>query len=88
MDKIRDLNPGRTGNLAALAVHAILQVLIEKILVLKTKPLTIGTGLLRSGVQRIDGHDRTVSGADRTFDALFEIIETYIFLLHISFNVK
>jgi len=88
MDQICDFYTGRTGHLATFAVHAILQVLIEKVLVLKTKTLPVRAGLLRTRVQRIDGHNRTVSCADRTFDALFEIIETYVFLLHISFNVK
>ena len=88
MDQVSDLNAGRTGHLTAFAVHAIFQVLIEEVLVLQTKPLTVRTCLLRSRVQRIDSHYRTVSGTNRTFDALFEIIETYVFLLHISFNIK
>ena len=88
VNQVGDLNAGRTGHLTAFAVHAIFQVLIEEVLVLQTKPLTVRTCLLRSRVQRIDSHYRTVSGTNRTFDALFEIIETYVFLLHISFNVK
>ncbi len=88
MDKVCDLHPGRTGHLATLAVHAVLKVLIEKVLVLKAKPLPVRAGLLWAGIQRIDSHNRTVSSTNRTFDALFEIIETYVFLLHISFNVK
>ncbi len=78
MDKVSDLNTGRTGDLTAFAVHAILQVLIEEILVLQTKPLPVRTCLLRSRIQRIDSHNRTVGGTNRTLDALFEIIETYV----------
>ena len=88
MDQVSDLNAGRTRHLTAFAVHAILQVLVEKVLVLKTKPLSVRTGLFRPWIHRVDNHYRTVSGTNRTFDALFEIIETYVFLLHISFNVK
>ena len=88
VNQVGDLNAGRAGHLAAFAVHTILQVLVEKVLVLQTKPLPVRTGLLRPWIQRIDSHHRTVSGTNRTFDALLEIIETYIFLLHIFFNVK
>ena len=88
MNQVSDLHTRRTSHFASLAVHAILKVLIKKVLVLKAKPLPVRTGLFRTGVQRIDGHNRTVSCANRTFDALFEIIETYILLLHVPFNVK
>lgn len=88
MNQVGDLNAGRAGHFAAFAVHTILQVLVEKVLVLQPKSLSVRTSLLRSGIQRIDSHYRTVSGTNRTFDALLEIIETYIFLLHIFFNVK
>lgn len=88
MDQVRDLHPGRAGHFAALAVHAIFQVLVEEIPVLQTKPLSVRTGLLGTRKQRIDGHNRTVSRTYRTFDALLEIIETYVLLLHIPFNAK
>ena len=82
MDKVGDLHTGRTGDLAAFAVHAVLQVLIEEKLVLQTKSLPVRSRLLRSRVQRIDSHNRTVGSADCTLYALFEIIETYVLFLH------
>ena len=94
MDKVGNLHSGWTGDLTSLAVHAILQVLIEKPLVFQSETFTVRAGLFRTGiirinchhrtVRRIDGHDRAIGRTHRTFDALLKIIETDVLLLHVT----
>ena len=82
MDEISDLHAGRAGDFAPFAVHAELQVLVEKEFVFEAKPLSVRAGLLRTRKGGIDRYDRAIHGTDRTLDALLKIIETDIPLLH------
>ena len=84
MDKVGNLHSGWTGDLTSLAVHAILQVLIEKPLVFQAETFPVRTGLFRTWIRRIDGHDRAIGRTHRTFDALLKFIETDVLLLHVT----
>ena len=84
MDKVGNLHSGWTGDLTSLAVHAILQVLIEKPLVFQAETFPVRTGLFRTWIRRIYCYDRTVCRTHRSFDALLKIIETDVLLLHVT----
>ena len=54
LDQVGYLDPGRAGDLAPLAVEAILEADIEEERVLEAQALSVGTRLLGSGIQRIN----------------------------------
>ena len=66
------LHTRRTGHLTALAIEAVLQCVVEECRVLETVALTVGTGLLRTGIEGIDLHHRTYLSADIALLAIFE----------------
>ena len=85
MDYVRNLDAGRTGRLASLAVHAVFQVLIIEEGVLQPEPLPVRSGLFRAGEERVQRYDRAIGRTDGAFDALLEIVEADVLLLHVSF---
>ena len=74
LDDVGDMDPGRTGYLAALAVEAVLQGLVEEIRVFQAQPFAVRTGLLRAGIEGIDLDDRAVGGTHGAFHALFKVV--------------
>ena len=74
LDDVRDVDAGRAGDLAALAVQAVFEGLVEEVRVLEPEPFSVGTGLLGAGVARVHRHDRAVGRADGAFHALLEVM--------------
>ena len=74
LDKIRHFHAGRAGNLAALAVEAILERIAEEIRVLEPQAFAVRAGLLGAGVQRIYLKYRTIGRADGALHAFLEIV--------------
>ena len=74
LDDVGDMYAGRAHDLAALAVQAVLQGLVEEVRILEPEPFSVGAGLLGAGIARVHRHDRAVGRADGALHALFEIV--------------
>ena len=82
VDYVGNPHPRRARLLAALAVKAIFKVGIEKRGVHHAQSLPVRAGLLGAGIGGKDLHHGAEVGADGALDALLEIIEAYVILLH------
>ena len=74
LDEVRHVHAGRAGYLAAFAVEAILERIIEEIRILQAQALTVGAGLLGAGIQRIHLQHRAVRRTDGALHALLEVV--------------
>ena len=67
----------RAGHLAALAVQAVFQCIVEECRILEPVPFSVRAGLLWAGIVRIHFHHRAYQRAQITLQALFQINRSY-----------
>ena len=83
LDQVGHVHPGGAGDLAALAVHAILEGIIEVLRILEAEPFPVRPGLLGAGIQGIHLQHGTINRAHGAFHALLEIMAADGILLHV-----
>ena len=78
LDNVANSHVVRTGYLAALAVEAVFQRLIEECGFLKAQTFSIGTRLLRTGIFGLHGGNGAIHRAHCALEALLEVVFAYV----------
>ena len=82
LDKVCDAHARRARDLAALAVEAVFQGIVEEDSVLEPVSLAIGAGTLGAAVCGVVCHDGAHRLTERALLALLEVLGAYVSLLH------
>ncbi len=72
LNDIANFHIRRAGDLAALAVNAVLQRLVVQRAILQTQAFAVRPRLFRAGIARIDPTYRAGGGTDRALNAAFK----------------